>query len=151
MLEIIEKSIPSNVPLRALDVGSGSGLLSIFLIKKGLKKVYALDIDPYIIEEAKKNYKKNVAKKRAIRFLIKDLCFFKKRFPMILANVPINVHMLISCDVKRLLDKGGIFIAGGLLEGQLDSFLKLYVEFKVEEIKQKEGWFALNLKKSVEK
>lgn len=90
---------------RALDIGCGSGILSIFLERKGLKKIYAIDIDPYIIKETIDNVKNNVCKKKVIKVLLKDIFFLKKPFDLIVANVPINVHMLVATHIKRLLKK----------------------------------------------
>lgn len=39
------------------------------------------------------------------------------------------------------------FLSGGLLKGQVDSFLSLYSDFKLEKIVEKDDWFALRLKK----
>lgn len=136
-----------NKKFRALDIGCGSGILSIFLFKKGTKKIFSVDIDPFIIKEAKKNIRDNIMKKRAVKIFLKDISFFKKHFQLIIANVPINVHSLIRDDVKRLLTKDGLFLSGGLLKGQVDSFLSLYSDFKLEKIVEKDDWFALRLKK----
>ncbi|MCX7990859.1 MAG: 50S ribosomal protein L11 methyltransferase [Proteobacteria bacterium] len=150
MLELLTEE-SSVRKVRALDIGVGSGILSIFLAKRGVRKIYSIDIDPYILKEAKRNIKNNIRKKRVINLLLKDISFLKKKFSLITANVPVNVHTLIADDVKRLLINQGVLFCGGLLEGQVEELLSLYSNFKQERLLERDGWFALKMKKISEK
>lgn len=125
---------------RVLDVGTGSGILSLYISKKGAKKVLGIDIDPFIVEEAIKNRKLNRLKKNKVTFLLKDITQLKKAFSLIVANVPLNVHELIAEDVYRLLDSKGYFIVGGFLTTQQDKISKIYNKFTQIEDVSKEDW-----------
>lgn len=111
---------------RVLDLGSGSGILSIYMVKTGCKKAYALDIDPFAVFDAKKNAKLNKLGKRKIKVILRDISTLKEPFDFIVANVPINVHYLVSADVNRLLKYGGGLVAGGFFHSKLEDIVKIY-------------------------
>lgn len=125
---------------RVLDVGAGSGILSLYISKKGAKKVLGIDIDPFIVEEATKNRKINGLKKNKVTFLLKDITQLKKTFSLIVANVPLNVHELIAEDVYRLLDSKGYFVAGGFLTTQQEKISAIYNKFMQIENVSKDDW-----------
>jgi ribosomal protein L11 methylase PrmA len=57
--------VPRNAaPARALDVGTGTGVLAIALAKLGVKSVVALDLDPQAITAARGNVRRNAAGSR---------------------------------------------------------------------------------------
>jgi ribosomal protein L11 methyltransferase len=61
-LEYIDRFVDKRtgwVPSRALDVGTGTGILAIALAKLGVKEVVALDTDPLAVEAAKSNVRNN--------------------------------------------------------------------------------------------
>lgn len=143
MLESLNKWRHSFVDKRAIDVGCGSGILSLFLLRIGCRKVYGIDIDPFVIEEARRNARKNGFRKRKLTFLLKDLSCFKEKFDLIVANVPINVHFLISDEVKRLLKKGGFFLAGGIFHEKLAEISNIYEPLCVCDMDKKEEWATI--------
>ncbi|GAB4439194.1 MAG: hypothetical protein OHK0040_10660 [bacterium] len=125
---------------RILDIGCGSGILSIYMLKRGCRKAYAVDIDPFIVKEAMKNAKRNGFAKNKLYVAVKDVSSLKRTFDFIVANVPINVHSLISEELKRLLIKGGIFLAGGFFNSKLDEIKKFYEGLNFVESTAKEDW-----------
>ncbi len=133
---------------RALDLGCGSGILSIYLSKvKNVKKIYALDIDPFVLKEAKSNFKSNIKKKRAAIFLLNDFSLLKEPFHIIVANVPINVHILLHSHISRLLTYKGAIYCGGILKSQKDVLLNLYQDFTVINYLEISDWMAFKLRR----
>lgn len=131
---------------RILDVGIGSGILSLVMVKQGAKKVIGLDICPFIVKEAIKNVRKNNIKFKRIEVLFRDISLLKKKFFFIVANVPLNVHEIISGSIKRLLEKDGFFLLGGIMNNNIETIKKIYNEFNDIDIDFLEDWAIVLLK-----
>lgn len=127
---------------RVLDIGCGSGILSLYMLKKGGKKAFCVDIDPFIVDEARRNARVNGFSKKRLNVLLTDISKLKKSYQFIVANVPMNVHILIVDDVKRLLGLKGIFIAGGFFNSNFKELIELYKGLNLIELKTKEDWAA---------
>lgn len=132
---------------RVLDVGCGSGILSIYLLKSGAKKAYGIDIDPFAIKESRMNLKRSGYNKERAKLLLTDIATLKKTFPFIVANIPINVHSFISENIVSLLDIGGLLVVGGFLFSKKEEILSIYRRLSVVEVDCKEDWGVIVLKK----
>lgn len=73
-------------PLRALDVGTGSGILAIALAKRGTPEVWATDNDPIALDEAQKNATTNHVA-QSIRLSGAPVDDLSLPFPLIVANL----------------------------------------------------------------
>ncbi len=132
---------------RVLDVGCGSGILSLYMLKKGAKKAYGLDIDPFVIKEAVKNARANGFTKRRLKLLLSDVSRLLSSFPFIVANVPLNVHSLIAADVIRLLSASGFFIAGGFFPTRADELVQLYKGLTLKGCEKNDDWSVMIFQK----
>jgi len=132
---------------RFLDVGCGSGILSVYALKTGAKKVYGIDIDPFAIKEAKSNVRLNGYDKKRIKLLLVDVGCLKKAFSCIVANVPINVHYLIGDDVKAVLELGGVLITGGYLTSKKGELQSIYKDLSLISEDEKDEWCVMVFKK----
>lgn len=128
-------------------MGAGSGLLSIVIHRLGANKVYGIDICPFVIAEAIKNVRKNGIKKDKVKILLKDISKIKRRFQFIVANVPINVHELVSKKILNILDTKGALLIGGITENQLSMVKSLYNPLQPYLFFEKEGWHSILFKK----
>lgn len=106
MEEIFEDANIKNV----LDVGCGSGILSIVAVKLGVDEAVGLDIDPVAVMEAKKNSERN-----SVSDKIKLICGYieavKGRFDLIVANISVETIILMR-DELRLRLNGNLLISG---------------------------------------
>ncbi|MER3447743.1 MAG: 50S ribosomal protein L11 methyltransferase [Candidatus Dadabacteria bacterium] len=106
MEEIFEKVNVKSV----LDVGCGSGILSIVAVKLGVDKAVGLDIDPVAVMEAKKNSERN-----SVSDKIKLICGYieavKGRFDLIVANISVETIILMR-DELRLRLNGNLLVSG---------------------------------------
>lgn len=101
-----------------LDVGTGSGILSIAAIKLGAKMAFGLDIDPEAIATARSNARINEASHR-VDFSCSPLDHRvpSKSFHRVVANITSEVLLPLLPELRRVLKpRGDIILAGFLAE-----------------------------------
>ncbi|MCX8163024.1 MAG: class I SAM-dependent methyltransferase [Candidatus Micrarchaeota archaeon] len=78
-----------NIKGKILEIGTGSGIISIYLAKKGIEKIYATDINKKAIENAQKNARINKVENK-IKFIYSDLFenIKNQKFDYIIFNPP---------------------------------------------------------------
>ncbi len=98
---------------RVLDVGCGSGVLSICAAKLGAHTALGFDIDPIAVGEAKMNARRNDVLDKVLLFCGGSLEGIKGKFELILANMPMEVFFyMIEGFRSKLIDGGGLVISG---------------------------------------
>ena len=110
-----------------LDVGTGSGILSILAAKRGISHVLALDID----EEALLNARENCAHNQVcdqISFESRPLAQVQEKFTLIVANIIAPVLLQLAPEFPRLLKPGGRLILSGILVDQLPELKEAYTD-----------------------
>lgn len=104
----------SNPDMRCLDVGCGTGILSLMLIQKGVRQIAAIDIDFQAIKQAKDNfyvYNKVFTSKAEIKLICDDITHFASNiqnqasFDLIISNPPYFSSSLKSQIHKRNVHK----------------------------------------------
>lgn len=133
---------------RVLDVGSGSGILSIVAVKLGAKSALAIDNDDWCYENGKENCLVNNVE---CKIEIKNCEITEvgeKDFPLIISNIQKNVLEEIAVEIKKRINKNGTLILSGLLEGDKDEVVKYYsaLGFKLIDFMQMGEWIALVFK-----
>ena len=152
--EIIKLS--SNIDLtnyKALDVGTGTGILAILLAKLGLKNITALDIDKEAIKKAKINFKLNKVDNN-ITLLNSSLNTLteKDRFDLIIANLTPGVLLqLINDIIKYINNDGYIIIASPIRELDILNTIKVpYIYLKKLSTSNVDNWYAFTYQKNQE-
>ena len=111
---------------RVLDLGSGSGILSITALKLGAASAVGVDIDPKAEDVARENAAMNGL--YADRFtavtgdVIADAQMPEKLgggYDVVLANIVADVIIPLAPHVPQFLKPGGIFICSGILDVRL--------------------------------
>ena len=111
---------------RVLDLGSGSGILSITALKLGAKSAVGVDIDPKAEDIARENAAMNDL--FADRFtavtgdVIADAQMPERLgggYDVVLANIVADVIIPLAPHVPQFLKPGGIFICSGILDVRL--------------------------------
>lgn len=101
---------------QVIDVGCGTGVLSIAAAKLGAVSVLAIDLDPVAVASAKQNIllnQMNEQVKVCAGNLLRDVV---EPVDVIVANILAEVILQFTDDIGRLLKPGGYFIASGIIE-----------------------------------
>ena len=141
------------LPLSCIDVGCGSGILSIAAIKLGAEKVLGVDIDSESIVNSRENAKLNEVGEELILGVgsvteILDGKFPFKSAPLVVANIlaPVIVR-LFDAGLADLIEAGGSIILSGILQEQKKSVLEAAQakHLGMTEWRQRGDWVALTM------
>jgi len=144
-LRLIEKYVKGNQ--KVLDVGSGTGVLSIAAIKLGAANAVAVDNDPWCYQNCAENCALNDVAER-IKVVEGEIGIIPEEdFDLVAANIQKNILLLLSEKIKAKLKKNGIVILSGLLLKDETEIINHYqsIGFKVIEKKVMDEWIALVL------
>ncbi|MEY8364224.1 50S ribosomal protein L11 methyltransferase [Anaerovoracaceae bacterium 41-7] len=134
---------------KVLDVGCGSGILSIAAALLGAEDVLGVDIDPVAVEVAAENIELNgVANVAKAQYgdLTKGIDY---KADIVVANLMADLVMMLSEDVARHMQPGGLFISSGILvekEVQVTEHLRSQ-GFGIVEVREDGGWCCIVCRK----
>lgn len=149
-LESIENlTLKGTKPIHSmLDVGIGSGILSIAAAKLGIKKIVGIDIDSIALRYAKQNIENNhvVDKVEIQEVSLKKL---EKKFDLVVANILSDVLIKLRKDLYSHLEDDGILILSGILNDNVSKLEKKFVSKKLflVDLYRNTGWICLVLQK----
>jgi ribosomal protein L11 methyltransferase len=100
---------------RALDVGTGTGILAIACAKLGAGRVLCVDNDEQATEIARKNVIINQVEDR-VTVADRDVAGLTESFSLIVANLTAKILIELQPDLLRLLHPGGHLVISGIIE-----------------------------------
>ncbi len=140
--------------MSVLDLGCGSGILSIIALLLGAEDATAVDIDPNAVEIAVQNAKRNKIDLNTYRTfagnIVTDQALFNavsdKEYDVVLANIVADVIIGIEPFVPKLLKKGGVFITSGIIAERADDVISAYEKTGLTLAGREDqgGWVALS-------
>ena len=132
----------------ALDVGTGSGILSIILAKLGAKRVWALDNDPVALKVARVNLSCNGVQKR-VRLSGTKLNHMRKAFPVVVANLTTETILDLAGTLEKRVAPKGFLILSGILRPKANDLLAHFAAngFRVVRRKSEKEWATLLLRR----
>ena len=156
-LELMEKAIlepqSSTKDLRVIDVGCGSGILSIAALKLGAASALGVDIDAGSIVNARENARTNqvgselILDVGSVQEVLAGKFAFRKA-PLVLANIlaPVIVR-LFDAGLADLIEENGSIILSGILQEQERSVLEAAQakDLRMNERKQLGDWVAMTM------
>ncbi len=147
-LELLESLVAAERPARALDLGTGSGILAIAAARLGVAEVLACDTDPDAIAATEGNAARNGVAGR-VRAVVADVATLTTApAPLVLANLLAAAHRALAPRYRELVGGGGALVLGGLLDAEADDVTAVLTAhgFRREAVRSLEGWTSLALR-----
>ena len=154
-IKAMEKHLSNGMTV--LDLGCGSGILSIISLLLGADHATAVDIDENAVKIAVENAQKNNIDLSKYRTMAGNVTCDKelfaqisdRKYDIVLANIVADVIIGIKDIVPEFLKDDGIFITSGIIEERLDDVMSAYKEtsFKALAEEHQGGWASLVYKK----
>ena len=138
--------------MEVLDLGCGSGILSIAALVLGAGRATAVDIDPKAVDVAYENAAMNGIGRERYTVLAGDvlsdpaLCdrLAQRRCGLVLANIVADVIIPLSAQVERYLTPDGVFLCSGIIDtraGEVEDALKAN-GLEILEAMSQDNWAA---------
>lgn len=147
----IKKYIKTGI--RLLDVGCGSGILSIIGAKLGAREVVGTDIDPNAVKAAYENSEVNQIGTETITIasgdIITDTTLQKQvgfeGFDMAVANILADIIIPLSGEIGQHIKPGGIFISSGIINTKKEQVKTAILNngFQILEINEMGDWVSI--------
>jgi ribosomal protein L11 methyltransferase len=124
---------------RAIDYGSGSGVLAIAAGRFGARDVDAVDVDPAAVETTRANALANGV---VVRAGTPDIV--AGRYALVVANILAAPLELLAPALAALVDDGGDLVLSGILDRQTDALRAAYARWiALDAVAHDEGWVLL--------
>ena len=137
----------------ALDLGCGSGILSIAALCLGARRAVAVDIDPKAVDVAYENAALNgIGRDRyTVRAgdVLSDAALARElaqqRYHLVLANIVADVIIPLAPHVSPLLEEDGVFLCSGIIDSRAGEVAAALERngLTVLERWERKGWVAL--------
>ena len=148
-LLLLEAIVEQETVARALDIGTGSGVLAIALAKLGVAEVWALDIDARACAIAEENARCNgVDTHVKVRRNIDEV---SGCFDLITANLFANLLDEMAVRFSELLRPAGVLICSGFLAADESRVRSAYEAQRLRVVRRHEeqSWVTLALQQSI--
>ncbi len=150
-IESLEKVITEDTEM--LDLGCGSGILSVISLMLGAKSASAVDIDPNCVHIAYENAQRNNVDKDKYRVLAGNILedeklknqIGDKKYDVVVANIVADVIIAFAPVVTEFIKKGGTFITSGIIIDRADEVKSVLEEngFKNLVMTQRKDWVSI--------
>ena len=148
-LQALEKAVQGGE--KVLDLGCGSGILSIAALKLGAAKAEAVDIDDKCLTVAYENAELNGIGKDTYTVRVGDVLTDEAMrakigggYDVVLANIVADVIIGLAPAARSFMKKGGLFLCSGIIDTRAEEVAEKLREAGLEilETRSSEGWFA---------
>ncbi|MDE7365375.1 MAG: 50S ribosomal protein L11 methyltransferase [Ruminococcus sp.] len=153
-LELLENCIKNGE--KVLDIGCGSGILSIASVLLGAENAVAVDIEENAVATAKENAVKNNIPEEKYKTFFGNILNneslaeeIDNKYDVITANIVADVLIAMKYYFMRYLKDGGTLIISGIIEERMEEVLTAVenVGFIKQNVSIKEGWAAAQFTK----
>ncbi len=139
---------------KILDVGCGSGILSVIALKLGAEQAVGLDVDENAITAARENLEVNHIPQEKFRILtgniLEDISISEEIgyecYDIIVANILADVLKPLTSIIPDHLKKGGIYITSGIIDSKEQEMIEAISarpELEIIEITRKNDWVSI--------
>ncbi|QQZ10816.1 50S ribosomal protein L11 methyltransferase [Heyndrickxia vini] len=146
-IQALERTVKQNDTV--IDVGTGSGVLSIAAALLGAVQVTALDLDEVAVQSAKLNVKLNKVQDQVTVSKNDLLNGMNGQVDVVVSNILAEVIMSFTDDVAKAVKPNGYFIASGIIQQKKDQVKEAIISsgFSIEETIVMEDWIAFIAKR----
>lgn len=140
-----------------LDLGCGSGILSIIALLLGAPDATAVDIDPNAVDIAYQNAERNGIDKSVYRAFAGNVLadseliskISDKKYEVVVANIVADVIIALADIVPDLIVSGGIYITSGIITDRKEDVIARYKDsnFEIINIREKGDWVSVVMKR----
>lgn len=117
-LEVLEQLVTAEMTV--LDIGSGSGILSIAAMLLGAKEVVGVDIDPVAVKVAKENAVLNGVAEKS-KYILGNLDEeITDTYDIVVANIVADAIIALSDSAKKRMKENGYFLCSGIIDIRAD-------------------------------
>lgn len=137
---------------KLLDVGCGSGILSIIGLKLGAQYVLGTDIDEHALVATKENIQVNKIEKSQFDLLAGDIISDTKlqkkvgfeKYDIVVANILADVIIPLSGVVKKYMKDDGLFISSGIIDMKKEEVQQALLAngFEIVEVNKMGDWVS---------
>ena len=141
-LQALEKHVKKGDIM--LDVGCGSGILSVAALLLGAEHATGIDIDPLAVKSSIENAERNNVADRYTG-IHGDLAEKASGcYDIITANIVADAIIMLSADIEKLMNDKTIYIMSGIIDTRLDDVLSaLPPTLRIIEQYEEKGWICL--------
>lgn len=143
---------------RVMDIGTGSGILSIAAMKLGASEVFATDVDEFAVEAARENVAVNHIPAEKVKMLTGDIIGDPaiqeeagyECYDFAVANILAPVIILLQGEIGRHLKSGSYFVTSGIIntkEEEVKAAFAANPEFEVVETMHDNDWVSIVARK----
>ena len=146
-LQALEKVVKQGDSV--VDVGTGSGVLSVGAALLGASQVHALDLDLVAVNAAKENVELNKVNHVVEVFHGNLLDTVKEPADVVVANILAEIIMTFTDDAFSIVKPGGYFVTSGIIGAKKEDVKNALISsgFDIEEVLMMEDWVAIIAKR----
>lgn len=141
-LELLDTYIEGNETV--LDVGCGSGILSIAALLLDAKEAIGVDIDQLAVKTAVENAETNHVQDRFVGICGDLTEKVKGKFHVVCANIVADVIIMLNQNIRDFMYSDSLYIMSGIIDTREQDVLNdLQDKFEILDIRRERGWTAI--------
>lgn len=150
-IEHLEKIVGEGT--RLIDIGCGSGILSIISLILGAESATAIDIDENCVHVAYENLEMNGISADKYRVLSGDILTNKAlfdeisdgKYDVVVANIVADVIIALLPTAEELIKDGGLFVCSGIIDERLPDVENALAKsrFEIDRVVHSGGWSSI--------
>lgn len=141
-----------------LDVGTGSGILSIAALKMGAKHAVGTDLDPCAVPAVEENKEANEIPTDSFDMMIGNIIDDKEiqdtvgyeKYDIVVANILADVLVPLTPVIVNQMKKGGIYITSGIIDNKEETVVNAVkaAGLEVLEVTYQGEWVSVTARKN---
>ena len=146
-----------NKDTQILDIGTGSGILSIAALKLGAEHAVGTDLDPCAISAVKENLEANEVPVTDMDMILGNIIDDKKiqdevgyeKYDIVVANILADVLIPLTPVILHQMKKGGLYITSGIIDDKEESVVAAVkaAGLEVVEVTHQGEWVSVTARK----